>query len=194
MRAWIGLGLRLVMGLGLDQYQNRDEDKGKRKGKYQYEDMDARLANIKAQYLATSKELVRLRERLEASKARTKGLRDLMEAIKRGSGISEQECQRLGITRGEGKPDGLFLRYRIQGLLRDSEREEAILSDRIASLEQLAKELEVCPKCGGRGKIQTKLEYETMEGGIVIPRIEEEPCELCKGRGRLQLSSFQGLE
>ncbi|MEM3692993.1 MAG: hypothetical protein QXI39_03115 [Candidatus Bathyarchaeia archaeon] len=54
-------------------------------------------------------------------------------------------------------------------------------------MEQLAKGLEVCPECGGRGKILTKPEYETIEGGIVVPKIEEKSCGLCEGKGRLQL-------
>ncbi|MBS7610312.1 zinc finger-like domain-containing protein [Candidatus Bathyarchaeota archaeon] len=153
---------------------NRDEDK------------DARLARIKAEYLALSAELARLRERLEASKAKTRRLRALMEAVERGLGIPEQECQELGITKSKEKPDDLFLKFRLQGLIRASDSEEARLSDKIDSLERLTKELEVCPECGGRGRIRTRLEYETMEGGIVVPKIEEKSCGLCEGKGRLR--------
>lgn len=143
-----------------------------------------RIRILKYEYLRLSNKLSNIEHCLEEANMNLKKLREMESKIDQEEGLSEEETKMIGLT--ESVPS-FMIRYRLAAELRricedikKYEREHALIT-------QAMRDLKVCPECEGKGVKKGKTEYVRLEGGAVIPSFELDRCELCGGRGMIDL-------
>jgi DNA repair exonuclease SbcCD ATPase subunit len=139
--------------------------------------------------LAVRREVIALRDTLQTKSAklrdlelRAKEISGWMETLERTKQPSAELLAYLKMREG----DLSLLRFRLSGMLSEINDSQEKLRLEIRQLNTMLSKLEICTACGGTG-YQNKTSYERMDEGTIVPNTETRECDLCHGKGRIEL-------
>ena len=130
-----------------------------------------------------------LNDKLGGTKTYVAHLEALLEKVKHASSnLTLEEVIRLGELKAKTRP-GFFkmskyvVEKEIEEKLGVARRELEEILVEIEEIGRSKKDANVCPNCGGLGKI-TETRFER-EDGIVRKLVRVAQCSLCRGKGRI---------
>lgn len=105
----------------------------------------------------------------------------LLTKVAGGTRPEETELKALGLT----DTSSVFLRMRLQGLLRTKNETLAKLQTEQQQMTEMLRELGKCPACEGTGSVTQQLYIR--DESTIHTQTKTEECTYCKGTGKMQL-------
>lgn len=147
-----------------------------------------RIRIIKYEYLKLSNKLSNIDRRLEEANTKLKKLKEMESKTNQEERLSEKEIEMIGLS--ENVPS-FMIRFRLAAELKKIYDDIEKYGHERALTTQAMHDLKVCPECGGTGVRKEKTEYVRLEGGVITPLFESGRCELCGGKGTIDLEGVK---
>jgi hypothetical protein len=148
------------------------------------DDNETRLLSIRREATALRDILQTKSAKLRDLEVRAKEISGWIETLERTRQPSAELLAYLKM--GEGDSDLSLLRFRLSGMLSVINDSEEKLRLEIRQLNTMLSKLEICTACAGTG-YQNKTSYQRMDEGMIVPNTETQECDLCHGKGRIEL-------
>ncbi len=143
---------------------------------------------LKYEYLKLSNKLSNIECQLKEANIKLKKLKEIQSKIDRGEKLDEKE---IGMIRLSEDVPSFIIRFRLAAELKRTYEDIKNYEHECALITQAMHNLKVCPGCEGTGVRKGKTEYVRLEGGVITPLFELGRCELCGGKGTIDLEGVK---
>lgn len=144
--------------------------------------LETNLDSIRSQALKLNEKKKKLMEKEQEIDRELKKLDEYIRILDKKKELPKDLPSELSIT--ESHP--ILIKVRIRGKILQLKNDLSKLKGEIMRIDDLISKLRICYKCGGTGYIVERIDYVRSDG-IVTPNPIVKVCDVCKGKGVLDL-------